>query len=526
MKLLDKRACALKDGYRQNIALTGQMLSGKSSILYQFLHTRRDQSLIPVYVEVKHEPFYIFANKFIATLLYNYLRSCKKEVKNDLYFLMNEAGQHIPRTIASIKKIIKELEKKHNTSAYQGLLKLTSTLREESGKSCIVILDEFHNLEHFKIKNPYRHFGKIIMIQKDTMYIVSSSQKSAIEKILFEKLSLLFGNFEIVEVTGFEYNTCIAFLKEKLKDYALGEELRDYLVDFTAGNPFYLEVISKKIIEVCSIKGIRQVGCDIIAEVISSLIYNANGTINQYFTNNILTLFEKTYRSGLLAVLIGLSCGHNTRSGLAEYMNTSKATLNNKLRHLIKLDIVYKNGVFYELYDKVFKFWLRNVYYKKESSLIDGVNDTQGDFEKLIKKDIEEFIKEHRKDAVLRLKELFYSFDGETIKIDGKMRKLPKITGLSVYKGTNYADFRMVLRDEKLWVARFYDKNIEFSDVNNFLENYKPLKDKIRKKIFISLKGIEDNALLLAKEKQIWVWSFEDINGLMKLFKKREFLWQ
>ena len=33
LDLFNKRVAALKDGYRQNIALTGQSLSGKSSII-------------------------------------------------------------------------------------------------------------------------------------------------------------------------------------------------------------------------------------------------------------------------------------------------------------------------------------------------------------------------------------------------------------------------------------------------------------------------------------------------------------
>ena len=47
---LEKRVNALKGGYRQNVALTGQMLAGKSSILYQFLYTLKDTSLVPVYI--------------------------------------------------------------------------------------------------------------------------------------------------------------------------------------------------------------------------------------------------------------------------------------------------------------------------------------------------------------------------------------------------------------------------------------------------------------------------------------------
>ena len=73
LDLFKKRVQALKDGYRQNMALTGQSLVGKSSIILHFLYLVREEGFVPVYVEVVKEPFRLFANKFIATLLYNAL---------------------------------------------------------------------------------------------------------------------------------------------------------------------------------------------------------------------------------------------------------------------------------------------------------------------------------------------------------------------------------------------------------------------------------------------------------------------
>jgi len=147
LHVLEKRVNALLGGYRQNVALTGQMLSGKSSILYQFLYTLKNASLIPVYIEVVEEPFPSFADKFIATILYNYLVSSGYEAPKDLIHLIKVAEQFIPHTIHAIKKVKIELSKKNYNDAYRKLFNLTSILKEETGKSCVVILDEFHNLE-------------------------------------------------------------------------------------------------------------------------------------------------------------------------------------------------------------------------------------------------------------------------------------------------------------------------------------------------------------------------------------------
>ena len=65
---MQKRIGALKDGYRQNIALTGQSLSGKSSILHHLLFNLKEERIIPVYIEIVEEPFF------------NFIRSNNKDV--------------------------------------------------------------------------------------------------------------------------------------------------------------------------------------------------------------------------------------------------------------------------------------------------------------------------------------------------------------------------------------------------------------------------------------------------------------
>ena len=70
---LHKRVTAMKGGYRQNIALTGPMLAGKSSILRHFLKSVKDSDVIPIYIELAGEDYNIFCTRYMATLLFEYL---------------------------------------------------------------------------------------------------------------------------------------------------------------------------------------------------------------------------------------------------------------------------------------------------------------------------------------------------------------------------------------------------------------------------------------------------------------------
>ncbi|MBL7156827.1 MAG: ATP-binding protein [Candidatus Omnitrophica bacterium] len=523
--ILEKRVNALKGGYRQNVALTGQMLAGKSSILHQFLHTLKDRSLIPIYIEVVEEPFSSFVDKFIATLLYNYLISLELEAEKDLSNLMEKAEPLIPHTTLAIKKVKSELSRKNYNDAYRKLLNLTSTLKEETGKSCVVILDEFHNLEFLKIKKPYLHFGKIMMIQKDTMYIVSSSQKNTIKKILSEKLALLYGNFEIIEVSGFDNKTARAFLEEKLQSCTIGQGHLEYLIDFTDRNPFYLDAISKKIAEIANSRRLISIGEDVIIEAFTSLMYNTNGTINQYFTNNIMNLFEKGLREDYLDVLIAVACGFNTLKDIARWFDKKNpGGFTRKTSHLAELDIVYKNGVFYEVFDKVFKFWLKTVYHKKKTSLVDDIVSRTNDFKEDVKDDIDEYLTERQKDITEHIKELLLLFNGEVVEIEKRHRKLPRFVNVESEKREKCVDLVACQLSHKYWVFQVgRDKTDELA-ILNFIERYYPMRDKVAKKICVALGGIDSNALLLAKERNIWVWNLENINAILRLYKKHDLI--
>ena len=53
LDILDKRITDMKDGYRQNIAIIGDELVGKTSIIFNFLNNFHDNRLIIIYLEIR-----------------------------------------------------------------------------------------------------------------------------------------------------------------------------------------------------------------------------------------------------------------------------------------------------------------------------------------------------------------------------------------------------------------------------------------------------------------------------------------
>jgi GTPase SAR1 family protein len=57
LELLQKRVNSFRQGYRQNIALIGDELVGKTCIIFRFLDRFCDPRVVTVYIEGRSESF-------------------------------------------------------------------------------------------------------------------------------------------------------------------------------------------------------------------------------------------------------------------------------------------------------------------------------------------------------------------------------------------------------------------------------------------------------------------------------------
>src|SRR3989338_3946240 len=241
LDILDKRITDMKDSYRQNIAIIGDELVGKTSIIFNFLNNFYDNRLIIIYLEIRPESLPSFARRFIGVLLYNFLINSGINLQENLDFLINKSEKYIPKTVEKIKSILAALERRKKSNIFIELLSLFEIVNQEANKFCVVIFDEFNNLENMGIKNLYSEWSKLLILQKNIMYIIISSMKIKTKAILSKNLSLLFGNFQIVTVEPFDIKTSEDYLNYRLGELNLNGGLKKFLIHFTGGNPFYLE---------------------------------------------------------------------------------------------------------------------------------------------------------------------------------------------------------------------------------------------------------------------------------------------
>lgn len=520
LAVLDKRISALKSGYRQNIAITGHRLTGKSSILNHFLFTFKDNEILPIYIEVLPEPFKQFATKFIGTLLYNYLKYNEKDAKDDLEYLIGECEKEIPETVIHIKNILKQIQLSENDSAYSELLNLTSIFKQENKKSCIVILDEFHNLSKIGIRDPFRGFGKKIMTQKDTMYIVASSEVTSIKKILSEKLALLFGNFEKITLGGFDFETSKAFLQKKLSTVKINEELLDFIISFADGHPFYLDTLSNKINELMGNLRFRFVTSSTVSQALEELLFDSRGTLNQFFINLLQDLIDSKIEN-CKETLIAIAHGLYKQKDLSRWTGYNTKDISLHLKILIEKNLIYPSGNVYRFYDKVLRFWLKRVYHKRRTTLIDNILEKTKNFRNEVEEAIQQFFTESKLDWAVRIKGLLDCFNNEIVEINSKRRRLMHFDKTEIIEDNGKKYIIGHLRN-KLSLVYIASKRLDENDVLDFIAYCLRYKPNLQHRIIITLKDMDINATLMAKEMKMWIWDFDTVNELLDIFDKHK----
>ncbi len=524
LELLHKRINGLKEGFRQNIAIIGPNLIGKSSLILHifanFIHPR----IIPIYIDLRPKTFSHFIYKFIGTLLYHYFKIKDVQVSEELVALKNRAQEYLPKTLEVIRGIENNIKNQQFDQAYESILALTTVFKQESSIACIVILDEFHLLETYKLKNPFAKFAKEIMMQKDTMYILISSQESYAKRIIANEISLLFGNFEVIRLEPFDYLTCYKFLEKRFQGINLSKGLRDFLITFSGGRPFYLDILSNKLKEKAKELNRTEITCLLVSQAFNSLIYDSKGILNQYFTNLLSHNLNGADYSGFLPILLFASKSGCRLSEISKVTNRQPKVISKQINWLLDKDLLNKVGVFYRIQDEMFKFWLKLVYQRKNLSLTADPATESKEFSKEIEDEIQTFSQESKKSLSEKVIELFKSFGNEIVMMQNKSSKFWRFDEVRPWPKANLEDCILARYKKGYWACLIKKEKINEAEVQEFLHYIQSAKYKVRKAIIITLKEPDLNAKLMALEKKIWIWYPAELNLLLDLYGKQKII--
>jgi hypothetical protein len=407
--------------------------------------------------------------------------------------------------------ILANLKKKKNLNLFAGLVSLTNSIYEETGKSCVVIFDEFHNLENLGVKKLYSEWAKVLVTQKNTMYIILSSRKARARAILAKELSLLFGNFEVVSLEPFDNKESERYLQGRFAPAELSAGLRNFIVHFTGGHPFYLDVLSA-----AALKSAPQD----LAGALEDILFEPSGLLHQRFSNYLKQFLGSNFSQEYLSILYQVSSGCNKINEIAQSLHRPKKDILLRANYLLENDYLSRSVDFLTINDRVFGFWLKSVYQEKERSLTFDSRNQKAAFKEAIRSLIDEFLRYSQKPVREQVSELMELFHDETVQVEKKRLRLDRFREIKPLRFLGLGDGLIGRSHESLWIMAIKGDLITEEDIVEFARECKKYRHKLQRKIILNLQDIDANARLRAMDEKIWTWDVAHINWLLDLYSR------
>jgi len=523
LQILQKHFNDLVLGYRQNLAFVGNELIGKTSLILKFLNEFHDERILPIYICAKKEELYFFAERFINNMLCAFLNTKGIEVKEEREYLLNRAEEFIPKTAKRIRELKATIKRKKET-LFMELLSIVELLNKETDKFTVVILDEFHILEELGIKNLYRDWAKILVLQPSTMFVVISSSCFKTKRILGDNLNLLFGKFELFEVEPFDYQTSKEFLQDRLNGLVLEDKTLDFLVGLSSGVPFYLKMFSDSIYKIKSQNLLdTHIDKESVIFALLELLFDETGALNRHFHGYLNRFLELGIPPEAIRILYSISKGYNRLKDMIETLSyMQKKYINKMLHQMLQEDIISKNGDFYKVNDRLFGLWLKFVYQKKTDLHNFNFYGQRDKFKEELEKLYQEFVSDASKKPLDKLIEIMHLFENDYADIDNRKLKLVNFREIKplFFSFPSINEGLLARANNYLWIIALNYHSLKEADIVEFVKECKKYKEKKQRKIIVTFQPLDINTQLRAKEEKIITWDIKSVNLLCELFNR------
>jgi len=522
--LLKKRVLDFKDGYRQNIALIGDRYIGKTFILHKFLSEVSAKDAIQIYIDAEYKSVDYFCCKISSAILYEFSKKRSLPLHEDLNLLIESTQSLLPRTTASIKKIQKYLRYTRKLDAYKEAVALAQVFSMETGLFCVFVVDEFHCLEEWGVPEVFQELGKIIMTQKQSLYVFASSYAEQAHTILSEKLSLLFGNFEIVEVGAFDLKTCQKYVIQHLPRIQISEDLKDFLIDFTGGHPLYLRLLCEKLSGLSVIHQQREIFLPILSRAIEDILFDPWGVLSRHFDLIIHHLCSGKGNIIHADILIRLSQSKHRVKNLANAMGIKQSVVSSKINRLEAMGVVEKSGKSFYICDRLLKYWLCYIFRSRREVIEIDLLRQREKFREKFAQAVDDFRIQSRKEVTSRIIELLYCFDDESFQVDGRRYKLPifkKIASETILEKKE-AGFNVIRATTAGgdWLVLLNEGEIKEQDLTQMLSEIKRRFAKPKKCVLIALNDLDETARVRALQERMWIWNERELRTLLHIYNK------
>ena len=517
---LQKRVDDIGNGYRQNVGIVGSAGVGKTQLLCEFFQSiSRSPKLLPVYVKAETIDGHQLMQQWMGAVLSAVMLDRTLNIPKTLTGLLREAESIIPKTVTAVKHLQRLLRQDKNSLAIKELLMLSETLARETGKKVVLMIDEFQALERLPVSDPFLLLGKQMMIDKEVLYVVTSSSLDRAREIFREKLSLLFGNFEILELAPFGYMEMQQYLATRMPAHRWPQELKKFLFHMTDGEPVYLDLLLQRLEQVDIREFPQDVSPSVLIDAFCQELFDRRGRIALLCENRLEQCAHLTkYRGPYIRAVLALSQGRHKLIPIAAFIEETVAETQKVLKRLLEDGLVVKNGSLYHIPDFLFRFWLREVYQKRHGLFLPEERILRKHLFDELNRALDFCTRTAEEDLGLSVEALLKEFRNDGVEIDRKKMSCPQFSEVVLHKHLPHSIFSLLGRGPRgRWLFYLSSEWIGETEIEKVVADAKRLF-KIQRKVLIALGGIDENAKLIAQEAKMQLWDLRILNGLLDLY--------
>lgn len=491
------------NGYRRNLAILGPLNIGKTSLVLKYIHHVMGRDIFPIYINLEDG---FFTDNFLGSIFFFLNKFANDEITD-----LNSVSETLKERFNYLKKFVDELEEYYKRSDYTKLLhhilKLDKIIYRYLKLRCVYIIDEFFNLEKLRIGSWIKLLRENIMLNSNSLFIIISSEVERAKSILHSEFSLLFGNFEILELKKLSYTEAIEFINHR--KITTDRKILDTLIFLTAGHPLYLDILTGWIQD--NLKIFDREG--LIVTIRENVLDN-KGFLYRYFQEKLKYSLPYKENREYLWFVLEVAKGNVRRRELEEKVKPGllNCSLNGHLE---------KSGSFYRLKDPLFRLWLLYAYQPD----VMGIRFSRREGVNFFTRGIEDMIPEiynwddhrHRTQIVKLLKDLLMAFNNEYVMVNDKKKLFPRFS--KIIEEYIYSDV-LCLKGEKKkgkpWAVVISFKVI---DEPQAVELVKALpRSDFSNRIYIDFCKLDVNVTTILKAGGFWIWDGEFLNYLLELY--------
>ncbi|MDP8216493.1 MAG: ATP-binding protein [Candidatus Kaelpia imicola] len=514
LKRLKKIKNDYLDGYRRNLAILGPWSIGKTSLILKFIHDDLKGDLFPIYLNLE-EGF--LKESFLGFLLH----SLRKLSSIDGNFLIDNAadsGRVIERDYPAFSPIIRNIEAGLKNNNYEflmdSILRLPLKIKKEFKKNSLFVIDEFFGLGKLKLNYWMQILREHIMLDEHALFILISSDQDRSKSVLNSEFSLLFGNFEIMELDKFLYQESRGFIESRMRKIKeIDSTAIDRLITLTAGVPLYLDILTSWVQE-----NVDSFDSESLILMIRENLINNKGFLYRFFSEKLRNYPGVEKFQEFLPFIIEVARG-NTKKKSLKKLDLSYANSGYSMNGFLE-----KNGSFFRIKDPLFRIWLLYAYsadlmglgigFKTRMEMLERELDCVNSGSNLFCSDkpISEI------EAVV--KELILRFDNEFIDLAGKRKQLPKIFSFEKeFQGQDYTLFRAKREGSGCWLFLVVSLGFKEQDSYTIVERLKDSQVRFNQKVAIIPNQLGGNSVnLILKTMGFWLWDMEFLIKLCEFY--------